>query len=429
MTLGATFLAITPLLAPSAVASADPSAGTGLLAIKVARAETVSHGTLEHAVILIEGGQIVTIGSDLPIDRGIPVLDMDPGWVAMPGLVNSYSRAGLDGQGGNDSKPGQRASAEVYPDERVDEPLLEAGVTTLAFYPPGNGIPGRAVATEPKGETSAERILADDVYLKIVMRSTSAAKKIVRDGFEAADKYAEKEQKAREKWEKDVEKAEKDKKGKKDEEKKEGEAKPEEEKTEGPGPYVPPEMDEDARAFRQLRDGSLRAVVSLAQASDYLHYLDAIDDEEFQWDLRMQLSRESDFFYLIPEVAKKPCRLIVEPVLTLHPNTMRARNLPAEMARAGAKLVFIPRDDDPANQKNWLRDTGEVVAAGLPAQAALRAMTLEPAEMLGLGEKLGSLDAGKAANLIFLNGDPFEPGTKIEAVMLDGDFVYGEVKL
>jgi imidazolonepropionase-like amidohydrolase len=99
------------------------------------------------------------------------------------------------------------------------------------------------------------------------------------------------------------------------------------------------------------------------------------------------------------------------------------------MARAGAKLVLIPRDDDPEDQKDWLRDTGEVVAAGLPAEAALRAMTLEPAMMLGLDEQLGSLDVGKAANLIFLNGDPFEPGTEIEAVMLDGDFVSGEVKL
>lgn len=434
MTLGAALFLITPLVASPAMPPTPSSAGGGLIAIKVARAETVSHGTFEHAVILIEDGKIVTVGEDLPIERGIRVLDMDPGWTAIPGLVNCYSRAGLDGRGGNDSKPGQRASAELYPDERILEELREAGVTTLGLYPPGNGIPGRAVAVRPQGDTAAEMILADDVYLKIILRANSASKKMLRDGFAAADKYAEKEQKAREKWEKDAEKADKKKSSKKDEEakgdeKKDDEKKQDEKEEAGPGPYVAPELDEEARAFLQLRDGKLRALITLSQASDYLHFIDAIGKETFQWDLRLQLTRESDFFYLVDELAAKSCRLVIEPALTLHPNTMRTRNLPAEMARAGAKLVFIPRDDDPSNQKNWLRDAGEVVAAGLEAEKALRAMTLEPAELMGLGAQLGSLEAGKSANLIFLNGDPFEPGTEIEAVMLDGEFVFGEVKL
>lgn len=424
MNLGAALLSITPLVAPPTATPMLPSVEGGLLAIKVARAETVSHGTLEHAVILIEDGKIVAIGEDLPIERGIRVLDMDPGWIAIPGLVNSYSRAGLDGRGTNDSRPGQRASGELYPEERVNEELQKAGVTTLALYPPGNGIPGRAVAVQPDGETIEEMTVADDVYLKIVLRTNSSSKKMLRDGFEAADKYVEKDAKEREKWEKAVEKAEKKKKSKKDDDEKK-----DEEEDAGPGPYVAPEMDDDARAFAELRDGSLRALVSLSQASDYLHFLDAIGDEEFTWDLRLQLTRESDFFYLIDDLASNPCRLVLEPTLTLHPNTMRVRNLPAELARAGAKLVLVPRDDDPADQKDWLRETGEVVAAGLDADVALRAMTMEPAEMLGLGEQLGSLDPGKAANLIFLNADPFEPGTEIEAVMLNGEFVSGEVKL
>jgi hypothetical protein len=417
-TLGAALLALSPLALPTA---AGPPAPQGLVALRVARAETVSHGSLRHAVILIEDGKIVTIGEDLPIERGIPVIDLDSSWVAIPGLVNSYSRAGLDGRAGSDSRPGQKASAELYPDERVDEELVKAGVTTLALYPPGNGIPGRAVAVKPKGKTPEEVLLADDVYLKIVLRSTSASKKMLRDGFVAADKYAEKEQKAREKWEKD---SEKDKKKTDDKDKKE-----DAEKTEGPGPYVPPEMDDDARAFRQLREGSLRALVTLSQASDYLHFLHAIGKEEFQWDLRLQLTRESDFFHVIPEMASKPCRLVVDPALTLHPNTLRVRNLPAEMVSAGSKLVLIPRDDDPGRQKDWLRHVGELVAVGLSPEVALRAMTLEPAAMLGLDDRLGSLEAGKLANIVFLDGDPFEPRTRIVAVMMEGVFLVGEVTL
>ena len=113
--------------------------------------------------------------------------------------------------------------------------------------------------------------------------------------------------------------------------------------------------------------------------------------------------------------------------MSMHPNTMRQRNLPAELVEAGAQLVLIPRSDSVTNHQAWLRHTGELVAQGLPREAALRAMTQAPAELLGMGEALGSLDADKAANLIFLNGDPLEPGTKIEAVMLDGRFVSEEV--
>jgi imidazolonepropionase-like amidohydrolase len=59
---------------------------------------------------------------------------------------------------------------------------------------------------------------------------------------------------------------------------------------------------------------------------------------------------------------------------------------------------------------------------------ALRAVTLEPAGVLGLESRIGSLDKDKDANLLFLSGDPFEAGTQVKAVMLEGRFVFGEVQ-
>src|SRR5204862_5203206 len=69
---------------------ANAAGDGGLLAIRVGKAETIAHGTIEHAVILIEDGKITAVGQDLPIERGIPVLDR-PHWTAMPGLVHPYS--------------------------------------------------------------------------------------------------------------------------------------------------------------------------------------------------------------------------------------------------------------------------------------------------------------------------------------------------
>lgn len=426
MILNTILLAASPLLAPAVGVTAPD-----ILAVKVGKAETVSDGTIHHAVILIEGGKIVVVGEDLPIERGIPVLDLGPDSIAIPGLVNAYSRQGMDSRGANDSRPGQRASEELYPAYREYSDLLEAGITTLGLYPAGNGIPGRAVAIKPHGKTAEEMILADDVYLKVLLRSNSGSKKMIKDGFEEADKYIEKEQKAREKWEKAKEKEEKDKKKKKkddDKDKEDKSASPDDEKDkEEVGPYVAPDPDPEARSFQELRDRELRALISIDSAGDYLHLIDAIGEEEFDWDLRIPVSRSLDIFHVKREVGRHGCRVVMEPTLSTTPNTRRLRNMPGELVAEGAKLVLVPRSDSLTNQEAWLSHTGELIGAGLSRDVALRAMTLEPAELLGLGERLGSLSAGKDANILFFKSDPFEPGTEIEAVMLEGEFVSGEI--
>ena len=418
MILNTILLAASPVLAPAPTIPVE-----GIFALKVGKAETVSDGTIPHAVILVENGKIVVVGEDLPIERGIPVIDLGPEAVAMPGLVNCYSRQGMDSRGGNDSSPELQASDEIYPPFTDYPELLEAGITTLALYPAGNGIPGRAVAVRPKGDTAEEMILADDVYLKIRLRSNSSSKKMIGDGFREVDEYIEKEKKAKEKWEKAKEKYDKDKKKKEKDEKDGKETKPLKEV----GPYTPPEENGKAVAFRQLRDKELRALIAIGTAGDFLHLIDAIDEEEFDWDLRVPVTRSLNLFHVKHEIGLKECRVVMEPTLSSHPNTLRIRNLPKEFADEGAKLVLIPRSDNLSSQKQWLANTGELIGAGLSREAALRAMTLEPAEMIGLGERLGSLSAGKDANILFFKGDPFEPGTKIEAVMLEGEIVSGEV--
>ncbi len=59
-------------------------------------------------------------------------------------------------------------------------------------------------------------------------------------------------------------------------------------------------------------------------------------------------------------------------------------------------------------------------AFGLPREEALKAITLYPAQLLGVGDQLGSLEAGKAATLIVTNGDPLDFPTQVEAAYIDG---------
>lgn len=417
------------LLAATAATMATTSEARDLLAIRVGKAETVSHGTIEHAVILVDDGKIVSVGQDLEVERGIPVLDR-PDWVAMPGLVNCYSRIGMDSAGESSSNPHLLASSELYGRQDVWQDVLDAGITTLGLYPPGTGIPGQAVAVRPSGEDADDMVLRDKAYLKVLLRAQSSSKKMVTEGFEKADAHLEKEKKAREKYDAEVEKREKAKKKsskKKDDDEK---AKEEEPKKEAElAPYEAPVPDEKVAPFLELRDGTLTALFSIRKAADFLHLLDSLGDEEIQWDLRVPLRSESDMTEVAEKLVEAGCRIVLEPRTTYRPTTRRDRNLPQEMHSAGVPVVLIPNGDSLTHQQRWLHDVGNIVKFGMDRDAALRAVTLEAAGVLGLQDRLGSIEPGKDANLIFFDGDPLEPTSVLTAVMLEGRFAAGEENL
>lgn len=396
------------LVLPSLCAPSD------VFALRVGRAETVSHGTLEHVVILVENGKIVAIGEDLPVGRGIPIVDC-PDWVATPGLINCSSRTGLSNRGGNSYTPQVQTSKELYPRQDVWQEVLETGVTTLGLSAVGSGIPGKSVAVRPKGKTVEEMILADDVFLTINLQSNATSKKMLRTAFEKLEKHDEKVEKEREKWQKAVDSAKK-KKTK------------EEQKQADPGPFVAPEPDPDVAVFMALREKELSAMMRLRKSSDYLHMLDVLGDHDIDWFLHMSLRNDVDFYEIAERVGEKQVRVLLESSITIMPNTRRERNIPADMQRAGAKVVLLPRADTLAFHRSWIRDVGLLVAQGLDRQAALAGMTLEPAHVLGLEERLGSLDKDKDANIVLWDGDPFEPQTKIKLVMLEGQIVFGELE-
>jgi hypothetical protein len=426
MSLSALLLGLLPVASP---ALAPPPSGT--VAIRVGRAETVSQGTIPNAVILVEAGKVTAVGEDLPVGRGIPVLDR-PDWVAIPGLVNCWSRLGLDSSGqSNAFSPERLASTELYPRADEWEEQLQAGLTTIGLLPPGTGIPGRASVVRPLGDTPEAMLVEDGVFVPITMRSDPGSKKLLRDAFERLDKFLEKEEKNREKWEEKQGKSKKSakKKSSKDDDKKSSSKSKK-------GDYEPLVPDPQVQQVQALRDGDLRAVFDIQRASDWLHLVDALGDEEIDFDLRVRLRDGVDIWNVERAIGDRELRVIVEPLITVRANTRRELNLPRELSEAGARIVFVPRSASTNSYRpsietveRWLVHVGEVVAAGLDEQTALRAMTLEPAAVLGLEERLGSIEVDRDANLVFFDGDPFQPGTELQAVMLEGAFVHGEVDL
>jgi imidazolonepropionase-like amidohydrolase len=96
---------------------------------------------------------------------------------------------------------------------------------------------------------------------------------------------------------------------------------------------------------------------------------------------------------------------------------------PSLLHKAGARVVLIGNgsgDDEVFNVRNIKYDAGVAVAYGLTWDDALRAVTLTPAEVLGVANRIGSLQPGRDANLVVWSGDPFEFATRAEHVLIRG---------
>jgi amidohydrolase family protein len=106
-----------------------------------------------------------------------------------------------------------------------------------------------------------------------------------------------------------------------------------------------------------------------------------------------------------------------EPLRTLRFRD-RAPSTPAALNKAGVKMAFA--SEGIASPKDILRNVSKSITAGLPADAALRALTLAAAEILGVSDRLGSIEPGKIANLVVTDGDIFADATKVKWVFVDG---------
>jgi imidazolonepropionase-like amidohydrolase len=106
-----------------------------------------------------------------------------------------------------------------------------------------------------------------------------------------------------------------------------------------------------------------------------------------------------------------------EPIEALRERA-EAPKTPGELAKAGVTFAFESAGlNEP---KDFVKNAAKAVKAGLSEDAAIRALTIDAATMAGVGQRLGSLEKGKAANLIVADGNLFDERTKIARVFVDG---------
>jgi imidazolonepropionase-like amidohydrolase len=92
-----------------------------------------------------------------------------------------------------------------------------------------------------------------------------------------------------------------------------------------------------------------------------------------------------------------------------------AERNPAELHKAGVSFALVS-----AFAPDFLAGVRKAIERGLPAEAALRAITLGPAEVLGVADRLGSLEAGKIADVVVWSAEPLAKDTKAKMVFVDG---------
>ena len=180
------------------------------------------------------------------------------------------------------------------------------------------------------------------------------------------------------------------------------------------------EMDTSRLDLERLQDvlaGRIPVVVCVSRASDILRVLEL--SREYR--LRLVLAGAEEAWRVADRVAAADVPVIVQPMTNLPSSFTRlgARfDNAAILARAGVRVVITT--DGAHDLRNLRQEAGNAVAHGLPADVALRALTLEPARVFGLDADYGTIAPGKVANLVVWNGDPFETTTWATHVIVRG---------
>lgn len=395
-------------LAAGFLAAGPAPAEEEVLAIKAKRILTVSGPPVEDGVVLVRGGRIEAVGragTEVAVPPLARVVEHD-GWVC-PGFVEAHSQAGLDR--GNEQQPQVpfvSALDALDPSNDAVENQLREGVTTLLVIP-GNDtqIGGQGIVVKPVGRTVEEMLLVRSAGLKISLepvRGTTRAGQLaaLRKAFDDAVEAKEKAGKRAA----------------------EGSAVP----GEGPEPEDP-----RRRAVLDVLEGRLPAFVHAPLAMDVRNAFALCDGRG----IRARFVLGPDAWRAAPLLRERqdaagPGEVLyaLDPSLEVvdrdeDADTEEVREVAGILHRAGVRFALTSDEGPWPTRYPWYQ-AATAVRQGMPREEALRAVTLDAARFLGLGERVGSIEKGKDANLLLLTGDPLSASTWVDRVIVDGVEVY-----
>jgi imidazolonepropionase-like amidohydrolase len=363
---------------------------------------TVTQDTLKQGSVLISGGKIDGIGTDLQ-DPGATVIDC-VGLFIFPGMIDAGNRLGLvevnsvaetqDFMEIGSVSPHMEALSAINPNSVAIPVTRVSGVTTTLALPSGGFFPGTSALINLNGYTPDQMYTG---FKGVVLNFPSSARSGNWDKRteDVVKKENEKEmEKVNQIWEKA--------------------------KTyhtlisaEAELEYYP-----EMRQLAKVISGEITLLLEVNTAEDIEKALSWLEDK----DIKVILTGVAEGWRVADKIAKAKIPVITGPVLSL-PTRQSDRydtpySNPGKMLQAGIQVAL--RTNDAENVRNLPFNAGFAAAYGMGKEEALRAVTIVPAQILGVDDILGSIEVGKSATLFVSDGDPFETKTQIKHVFIDG---------
>ncbi len=370
----------------------------------------VSGPTLSQGTVVVERGKIVQVAAD----NGVAVSGNDivvpaRGLHLYPGMIDAATVLGLTELGsakethdfaeGGDFQPDLRASTAINPDSELIPVTRANGVTAVVTRPTGSVIAGQSALINLAGWVPREMAVVDPLALHVEFPTASPF--LTGDptapfmGRALARKAREERvRRLKELFRQAVAY---------DDGRKQSPDRPINPRLEALVPY--------ARGLRPV-------VIQANRKQEILEALKVTDELK----LKMILSGGIDSWKVADELKKRKVPVICGPVMTLpadrHDPYDAPYACPARLHEAG--VPFCIRSSGTTNTRNLPYEAAMAASYGLPPEEALKAVTLYPAQILGVADQLGSIAAGKRANLVLTNGDLLQASTQVLAVFIDG---------
>lgn len=190
-------------------------------------------------------------------------------------------------------------------------------------------------------------------------------------------------------------------------------------------PAAPAELTPEQKLWKEVRDGERALWVNVNNAAAILHVVKILADApkaKVVW-----IANGPDVFLALNKFVKDRSTIVLAPQIDIVPNSRNRANVPAMVLREKIPFAFsfgMRGAEMTRAQANPTFALGILSKTGISEAQVLRAATRTPAELLGIGSQVGTVEAGKKANLILLDGSPFEASTSIRSVYLDGRAIY-----
>lgn len=397
-------------------AAPSPAPAPASFAVTNARVVTVSGPVIDKGTVLVSGGKIAAVGADVAVPEGTETIDAR-GQTLYPGLIDGLTVLGLTEIGSvagsvdttelGDVNPHAKAWIALQPHSDLIPVARANGVTAAVAAPNGGLISGQSALIRLAGTTPEEMSIKAPLAMHVEYPSGQPA-------FDISQLFAEPELKTFEERQKDKkrnqEKALHRLAGLLDE------AKAHEAALEGPNAAgVKPDLPLQSLAPAAL--GKMPVVVRADGEDDIRGAVRFAG----QHGLKLIIAGGNDAWRCADLLKEKDVAVLVNPErLPEHEDS--AYDAPyanaAVLQQKGVRFAIVT--DDASQSRNLPYQAAMARAYGLPAADALRAITLSPAEIFGVADRLGSIEVGKQATLVLASGDIMDARTSVNRVWIDG---------